>query len=78
MEVARQLRQPCHFNNITIWFEISDWFEMLLVSNSIIFMPYFYIQSQPCLDYLPSILKIFTYQTSFREDLDKSALSVHT
>ena len=25
-----------------------------------------------------SILKIFAYQTSFREDLDKSVLSVHT
>ena len=78
MELARQLRQPCHFNNITIWFEIRDWFETFLVSNNIIFMPYFYIQSQPYLGYLPSILKIFTYQTSSREDLEKSVLSVHT
>ena len=31
MEVACQLRQSCHFSNITI----SDWFEMFLVSNSI-------------------------------------------
>ena len=32
MEMARQLRQSCHFSDITI----SDWFEMVLVSNSII------------------------------------------
>ena len=37
-----------------------------------------YIQSQPHLDYLSSILKIFAYQTSFQEDLDKSVLSVNT
>ena len=37
-----------------------------------------YTQSQPYLDYLSSFLKIFTYQTSFQEDLDKSILSVHT
>ena len=35
-------------------------------------------ESQPYLDYISSILKIFAYQTSFREDLDKSILSVHT
>ena len=29
-------------------------------------------------DYLSSFLKIFAYQTSFQEDLDKSILSVHT
>ena len=37
-----------------------------------------YTQSQPYLDYLFSILKIFAYQTSFQEDLDKNVLSVHT
>ena len=30
--LARQLRQSCHFSNTTI----SDWFEMFLISNSII------------------------------------------
>ena len=42
---------------------------MFLVSNSIIVIP---TQSQPYLDYLFSILKIFAYQTSFQEDLDKN------
>ena len=32
-------------------------------------------QSQPCLDYLSSIQQIFAYQTSFRENLDKSFLT---
>ena len=32
MEVACQLKQPCHYQKITI----SDWFESFLVSNSII------------------------------------------
>ena len=32
MEVARKFRQSCHSSNVTI----SDWFEMFLVSNSII------------------------------------------
>ena len=36
------------------------------------------IQSQPYLDYLFSVLKIFAYQAIFREDLGKSVLSVHT
>ena len=36
-----------------------------------------FIQSQRYLDYLSSILKVFAYQTSFQEDLDKSVLSVH-
>ena len=35
-----------------------------------------FIQSQRYLDYLCSILKVFAYQTSFREDLGKSVLSV--
>ena len=39
---------------------------------------YCYTQSQPYLDYLSSILKIFAYQASFQEDLDKSVLSVRT
>ena len=51
-----------------------DWFEMFLVSNSIIVT----YQSQPYLDYLSSIVKIFAYHISFREDIDKSILSVHT
>ena len=33
--------------------------------------------SQPYLDYLSLIIKIFTYQTNLRKDLDKSVLSVH-
>ena len=37
-----------------------------------------YTQSQPCLDYLSLILKIFAYQTSFQEHLDQSVLSVPT
>ena len=44
--------------------------KIFLISNSI-------IQSQRYLDYLSSILKIFAYQTSFREDFDKCVLSVH-
>ena len=32
MEMVRQLRQSCHFSNVTI----SDWFDMCLVPNSII------------------------------------------
>ena len=58
-------------SNITM----SDWFENFLVSYSIIFS---YTQSQPYLDYLSSILEIFAYQSSSREDLDKSVLSVYT
>ena len=54
---------------------MSDWFENFLVSYSIIFS---YTQSQPYLDYLSSILEIFAYQSSSREDLDKSVLSVYT
>ena len=36
-----------------------------------------FIQSQQYLDYLSSNLKVFAYQASFREDLDKGVLSVH-
>ena len=62
MAVAHQLRQSCHFSKITI----GDWFEMFLVFNSII------IITKVNHDYLLSILKIFTYQTSFREILTRA------
>ena len=47
---------------------MSDWFEIFFG----FLQHYRYTQSQPYLDYLSSGLKIFAYQISFREDLDKS------
>ena len=74
MEVAGQFRQLCHYQQLSLSvINLNDWFEFFWFL--IVLLLY---QSQPYLDYLSSILKIFAYQTIFREDFDKSLLSLYT